>query len=268
MRARHYLAIAGVPMALVALGVLPVGALSEDATIVPSTATATQPGGPAPEATNCKKNFSSGAGNTFLGWCFSDAGNIMKFESPANQEHIRNGTFIEGYALCATGVPDAFDNGERGANFGAPTYPNPNSVRRNTPTFQLDQTFSQNTAEKLVTVSMTVKNVTGSPKTNVRLSRFVDLDMNGTPSDDRWDRSVASIVALQNNMLALTARSFEINKVSVVETVTDLFDDTGCDASSPLPVPSTGDLAGRVTYSLGTINPGQSKTVVFRYSRI
>ena len=265
---RPLLVAAAVPAVLIGLSVLPVGALSDDPVPTPSAEAATQPAGPAGEASNCRKTTTSGSGNTYLSWCFSDTGNIMKFESPVGQEHIRNGTFLEGYAICATGVPDAFDNASSGANFGAPSFPNANSVRRSTPAFQLDQTFSQNAVEKLVSVSMTVKNVSGSVKTNVRLSRFVDIDMNGSPSDDRWDKSVASTVALQSNMLALTARSFEVNKVSTVETFGDLADDTGCDATTPLAVPSTGDNAGRVTYSLGNINPGQSKTVIFRYSRI
>ena len=265
---RPLLVAAAVPAILIGLRVLPVGALSDDPAPTPTAEASTQPTGPAGEASNCRKTTTSGSGNTFLSWCFSDTGNIMKFESPVNQEHIRNGTFVEGYAICATGVPDAFDNGQLSANFGAPSFPNANSVRRSTSAFQLDQTFSQNAAEKLVSVSMTIKNISGSTKSNVRLSRFVDIDMNGTPSDDRWDKSVASTVALQSNMLALTARSFEVSKVSSVETFSDLFDDTGCDATNSLTVPATGDNAGRVTYTIGNIGPGQSKTVIFRYSRI
>lgn len=224
--------------------------------------------GPTPEAANCKQSFSSGAGANFLGWCYSDDGNLMRFESPATQEHLFVGTPLEGYALCAGGVTEGYNNGGAGAGFGVSSHPAANTVRRFSPRFRLDQVFSQNTAEKFVTITMKVTNVTGSPIANVQLSRFADFDMNGLFSSNRFEQVVASVTGAERHLLALTGRTFEVNKVSQIESFGDLADDTGCAATSPLAPPQTGDLSARVTYNLGTVNPGATKTVIFRYARM
>jgi hypothetical protein len=53
---------------------------------------------------------------------------------------------------------------------------------------------------------------------------------------------------------------------TIVESFGDLLNDTGCDATTPLVTPFSGDASGRITYSVGTINPGKSATMTFSYT--
>ena len=216
---------------------------------------------------DCFKTFASGTGGSYFAWCYSTYGNIVRFESPAGVEHIRVGTFMEGYAVCANGGTDGWDNGNSGGGFNAPTYPAANTVQLTTTNghFRLNMTFSQSTKDKSVTVAMRLTNLTSSTLSGVRLSRFADLDINGTPASDRWDVSRASVVALETNGMALSGTSPSATKTVTVESFGDLLNDTDCSATTPLATPFAGDGAARVTYEMGALVAGQSKTQTFRY---
>jgi hypothetical protein len=235
--------------------------------------TSTQPKAPAATpGTNCFKSFNSGAGDKFMGWCYTADANLIRFESPAGFEHIRNGTFLEGYAICTSGGVEAYDAAASGeAGFNAPTQqPAANTVRRATSSgrFLLTTVFSQNTTEKFAKVTMSVKNTTGATIAGVRLSRFVDFDIDNDSSNDRFDQTTHSLIAVKIHGMALSGTSFGTGRVVQIEAFGDLSDDAGCDATTPLAPPVTGDNAGRVTYNLGNMTAGQTKTVVFRYQRL
>ena len=54
-----------------------------------------------PDVTStCASTFSSGSGQTLMKFCVTSNGNITQFESPAGYEHIRFGSFAEGYSIC------------------------------------------------------------------------------------------------------------------------------------------------------------------------
>ena len=80
--------------------------------------------------TTCDTQLSSGAGSTFLKVCISKHGNVVGFESPAGAEHIRNGTFEEGYAVCQADAElpsiHGYDVGAYEFGFGAATVQQPN----------------------------------------------------------------------------------------------------------------------------------------------
>ena len=68
-----------------------------------------------------------------------------------------------------------------------------------------------------------------------------------------------------------TAISFEEKMQAahdVIEAESDLVNDNGCDATTPLTPPTSGDDAARLTYSFGSVAGHQSKTVVVRYQRM
>ena len=116
----------------------------------------------------------------------SVGGNITAFTSPnqagAQYEHIGVGSIGEGYVLCYTGAPATFDLGESSAGFAAPTT-TATAITRNTldGRASLTQKFSLTpggtASPTTFNVTMTVKNRTGAPMTNVILRRQVDFDI-------------------------------------------------------------------------------------------
>jgi hypothetical protein len=235
----------------------------------------TQPVAPgATPGTNCFKTFTSGSGDKFLGWCYSADGNVARFESPAASEHIRVGTILDGYAICSSAGVEAVDyaagmTGESG--FNPPTQQAAaNTVRRATTSgrFLLTMVFSQSATEKFAKVTMSLKNTSGASIAGVRLSRFVDFDVDGVTGGNRWDQTTHSAIAIQTHGMAFSGTSFGTGRVVQIESFGDLTDDTGCDASTPLLVPTSGDDAARITYNVGALTNNQTKTVVFRYQRL
>ena len=221
-------------------------------------------------ATTCRKTFSSGSGASRFAWCYSNDGNIIRLESPAGQEHIFQGDIIEGYAICSTtnGV-EGYDAAEFASGFKPPTYPATNTVQVDTTNnnWRLKMVFSQDTGSKIARVEMTLTNRTAFTINGVRLSRFVDFDIDNTASGDRWDKTNSSVVAIETNGVTATAVT-PVSRQIVIETEADLFNDNGCDATAPLAPPTSGDNAARLTYSFGSVAAHQSKTVVVRYQRM
>src|ERR1700733_2753367 len=77
-------------------------------------------------------HFTSGSGQTFLKFCVTVNGNITQLQSPAGYEHIREGRYQEGYAICDFGTTsgvetkyfDYADGGDSG-NWQAPVTTQP-----------------------------------------------------------------------------------------------------------------------------------------------
>jgi hypothetical protein len=225
---------------------------------------------PATTATTCRKTFSSGSGASRFAWCYSNDGNIIHLESPAGQEHIFQGDIIEGYAICSSthGV-EGYDAAEFASGFKPPTYPATNTVQVDTTNnnWRLKMVFSQDTGSKIARVQMTLTNRTAFTITGVRLSRFVDFDIDNTAPNDRWDKTNSSVVAIESNGVTATAVT-PVSRQIVIEAESDLVNDNGCDATTPLTPPTSGDDAARLTYSFGSVAGHQSKTVVVRYQRM
>jgi hypothetical protein len=152
-----------------------------------------------PDATSdCQSTFTSGSGQTFFQFCVTVNGNITELQSPAGYEHIREGLYQEGYAICdfgtTTGVEteyfDYADGGDSG-NWQAPVTTQPGGVNtfplkivRTTSdgVYTLTQTFTRDTVEPTVKIAMTLKNNTKAAR-DFALVRYADIDANNGIND-------------------------------------------------------------------------------------
>lgn len=243
--------------------------------------------------TTCFSTYTSGSLGTYLKFCVSADGVIANFESPK----ISTGFAFtemggeEGYAIgsaCGTASPvtNGFDGGFIENGFGAPTIAQPNgsntfplTITRSTMdgVFQLTQSYSRNSGEDEAIISMTLKNVSANPVSNVLLTRYfrdylgITAQIGGRTFDSVWDWFSYG--------LSLEALSFNTPHVTLLE---DGFTwanfpqsgsmGDGCMTASQVntstpTAPNTNGWAGRVVYELGTLNAGASKTVKVSYRR-
>jgi hypothetical protein len=206
-------------------------------------------------------------------WCVTINGNLKNFESPAGVDHIRD---IEGYALCSL-VGTAFDGGSAGdggfAGNGIVLAQSSSSItiQRDTADgrLRLVQKFTRDTSENDVTITATVTNRTGAEINAIQLSRYADFDIDTTSDADVFEDSLDGVWASEMHGVTLSATSFNqglSNKgVEPFSTLITTF--AGCDPDL-VATPAVGmDATARVTYFIGTINGGQSKTVKFVYRR-
>jgi hypothetical protein len=243
--------------------------------------------------TTPKASFTSGSGASFLGVKISDHGNLLSFESPQGQENVFSDA--EGYAVCSANdfserTVNGHDTGSVEGGFGTPTFSQPNgtgtfplTVTRNTTDgkFQLTQVWNKPDAiEKDLTVTMTLKNISGANLNDVTLSRSGDFDVGSSSSDQgattgdstwQWD-DVSSSADNSKVGTMLTALTFGTAHLSRVESRSDWVaaggTRTGCFARNLATPTSVQDLAMRVTYDVGFFPAGQSKTVKFEYERM
>ena len=222
--------------------------------------------------------------------CFSTHGNIMRFESPAGFEHIRIGAFREGYALCSQnlltppGVPApttiAYDSGDMENGFNPALdqviQPLPNAfpltvIRTSVNGLQLTQSYSADSTERDVTVTMTVRNMNALPRFAVRLDRYFDGDIDNTPANDLYSRTADSVWGYQSlgHGLLLTDISPAPGTAhtTAVQTMLGMVP-ASCGQASVATPTAAGDFAGRLSYSIGTLPPGASRTVRINYRRM
>lgn len=243
-----------------------------------------------------KASFASATGANRLVVQVSNHGNLLSFESPAGQEAVLSGG-NEGYAVCSFSsaggdVVHGHDTGSVEAGFGAPTFAQPNgsgtfplTVTRNTTDgkFQLKQVWARpDTAEKDVTLTMTLKNTSNATSGGVTLSRSGNYDV-GTSAGDAGGRTGDSVWLWDDfNGLdsppvgaRMTALSFGTPHRLAVESRFDWAEEgTGstrraCETVSEVtPAPDGFDYAMRVNYDLGSIGAGASKTVRIGFGRM
>lgn len=222
--------------------------------------------GPATEAssTNCRTSFGGGTGSNHFSWCINEVGAIPHLQYPIGKEHIFVGGVFEGYMVCVGGAAHASEFMFSGSGWGAPSYPAANKVVRSSSLFRLEQTFTHDAVNRLATITMKLTNISGASQPGVQLARFVDFDMNGTPSGDIYVSAFASFWASDIVGVALSATNFTVPRTTVV---TSAVVPTSC---SPTPVasPATGDRLAGVIYTPGNMAAGASKTVTFRYTRL
>jgi hypothetical protein len=244
------------------------------------------PGDIEPLDITCLDTFESGRAEELIRICISKHGNLVRFESPAGFEHIRNGLYYEGYVLCSDAgtTLNGWDNGQNGGRFDDGTVSQPGGpgtlpiiVTRNTldGLFQLTQTFTWDPANNQVFIEMQVENVSGAKQFDVDLMRLVDLDVgnNVTGGTNEGGTTLDSVFAW-NDFGSLTGTlapqalrlSAATRKTAHFANLTLLAGDVACAPSTIVP-PTTGDINGRVTYNLGTIPKNGTKTVTFTYRR-
>jgi hypothetical protein len=233
----------------------------------------------------CLATFENGSGADRIRICISKHGNLMRLESPAGVEHIRNGDFLEGYVLCtdATTNEVGYDLGPNEAGFDDGTVSQPGGggtlpliVTRNSldGRFQLIQTFTWDPASLRVKIEMQVKNVSGVKQFNVDLRRLVDLDIGENVTglfENNWGESLESVFAWNDVGQGTTAPqgvSLTAASPKTPHFTTVAFIDLGCVSLSPQITPTFGDFAGVVTYNIGNIPANQTKTVSYVYERL
>jgi len=238
-----------------------------------------------PQSSACFSTYTSGSGATFMGICISNHGNLVRFESPAGFVHL---SLIEGYALCS-GDPfqpaRSFDSGTIEAGFNPATISQPNgpntlplTITRTTTdgAFQLQQTFARDSVEKDVTITMVLKNISAASIANVFLTRYFDGDIDNFAGNDFYDQTLDSVWGKESfgasgHGLMLTALTFNTPHITDTESFIDWKRTNGSTCRPPFGSPGgpvgEGDFVGRLTYELGTITAGQSKTVRVLYRR-
>lgn len=243
-----------------------------------------------PESATCPpgQTFTYSSGVPKFRICITTHGNLFKLESPAGYEHLTPGTdqYGDGYVLCSVQGVHGYDTGAQESGWGAATATQPGgagtlplTITRNTTDgrFQLRQTFEWNPLEKEVTITMVLRNLSAGSISNVKLARYFDADIDNTDngenydidSDSVWIREIGSSGV--RHALGLTALSFAIPHTASAEGGDDWHPSFGMNAKTcniySTTAPGVGNYVGRLTYTLGTIPAGGTKTVKLLYRR-
>jgi hypothetical protein len=209
--------------------------------------------------------------------CISDHGNVVQFESPVGIQQI--GGNEEGYILCdqTTGVV-YHDTGTLENGFGPSTVIQPRGlntfpyavVRTTTDgRFTLTQHFTleNGTSERQLKLLIDIQNNTSTTH-NLAITRYVNIDVNGAPANDIFDRSRESLVAWEDpsevgdgaNGLMLVSLESEPGKLPRAPAVEEYPGTrTACNASS-LTTPTHGtNLVGTLTHERVVLPLGTHK---------
>jgi hypothetical protein len=206
--------------------------------------------------------------------CFSSHGNVAFFEAPAGNYFIGG---REGYVACAFdtsgNVFRAYDAGPWESGWSPPTIAQPNGTntfpltitRRTTNNWmELKQTFSRDTTEFDVTITMTLKNTSGKTLF-VNLDRYADWDVSPNSGDD-YTRTTDFTVEAWDSSLRRPAISLSTsatdNPWAYYESYFNWYSSTlgGCEAGNWSNLAGAGDFVGRISHTLGGMAAGASKT--------
>jgi hypothetical protein len=228
------------------------------------------------------RTFSSGTAFSLFRWTVSAHGNVVRLESPAGFVHLGGG---EGYIVSmntSIGIVRYFDAGEVEAGgcsgnlrswspivFESGVNANGTTLIRDTcdGIWRLTQTFTMNAGNHELTITMTLRNLTGANWPSVRLDRYFDADMDNDAGDDVFTRTFDAVAAQDSivDNLSLTAATFNTPHSTAIHSFPG-WNRTITNQAS-LASPSAGDRVGRVSYSLGTINAGAARAVRVLYKR-
>lgn len=239
---------------------------------VPAPDAGDQGGGLTALSSNCKKTYSSGAGLTRFVWCFSNDGNIVKLEHSAGLEHVRQGSFLEGFCISSNNVKHGESRGD-GGNIGLnpPTYPSAAKVVHTTTdgAWRIEQTFSQATATKTAKVTMKVTNTSGIAQDGVFLTRWIDADMSNTTAGDVWVSGSRSVSASQPGSSRLELlpgnTTHTVNTMIFPGALPALNEFCYDPPADGVNYATTSDRSMGILQQLGTMAPGSSKTAIFQY---
>ena len=237
---------------------------------------------------DCQSTYTSGSGATFLQFCVTQNGNITEFQSPQGVEHIREGSFSEGYGICdldsETRYWDYADSGDTGNWLDPvrtqPGGPNtfPLKIVRTTSDglFTLTQVFTQNAPERIVKIAMTIKNNSGVSK-DFELVRFADIDANNADGGDfvnTFDFNHESAwgynPGFNDNGLMLESTPVPVpgpfGQFAVVQNTTNVMDPCGPVDQLAIPTPFVGDGSVGLDWN-GSLGPHKSATFTGEYRR-
>jgi hypothetical protein len=247
-------------------------AVSQQKTRVPDTIS--------PDATTtCKFTFTSGSGPNYLKFCLTVNGNIAELMSPNGEEHIREGTVLEGYGICDfTSLTRYYDwSAEDSGNWQPPAVIGaklPLTIKRTTSDgiWTLTQIFNHNTADPAVTMTMTLKNNTAASR-DFALVRYADIDANnanGGNFNNWFDFDHESAWGYNNgfNLFGVMLYSVPIGSphFAFIQNTADAPDPCSPVANLPPSNPWFGD--GSVGHDWnGTLGDGKSVTVGAEYRR-
>jgi hypothetical protein len=202
--------------------------------------------------------------------CVSSHGNIAKFDFH-NSVVVENGTFAEGYVVCATvsGVARVYHDtmwSESGWGAAVSTSPGalPITVTRSTidGAFTLTQTYARNTTEREWTITMKLK--ANVPVQIVKLVRTVDVDVDTNLTGSfahNFDNSFESVWGSDRHAFTSQAMTRTIShSVSFAPFA------TVCDNAPAAGPVAAADLGATIQYNLGNMNAGNAKTVKVRYA--
>ena len=217
----------------------------------------------------------------------SESGNLSRLETPAGQEHIFVGTPAEGYAVCQPANTYADFGSFTGASvgWGAPSCiagpcgggaGSSVTIRRISTDgrWQVDQKWTRDSAERDVTVQMTLVNRTAVAQAGVQILRYADTEVSNTPSADFWEKSNVAVTAVdQTRNAAVTLSALTIPKYATGTFVsTSCCPAPTCVPTAPLatlPAPggveANGDFSAWVFYSIGNVSPGGKVIVKYNY---
>jgi hypothetical protein len=277
------LVILALATALFALSVPAAGEQSERQQTI---AASNKDSGVSTQSTTEKAAFTTASGPQFLGVRVSNHGNMISFESPSGAEAVFAGR--EGYAVCSAdgNTVEGHDTGDVEAGFGPPSFVQPTAgkfpltVTRNTTNgrFQLKQLWSvPDSMEKDVTVTMTLKNISSAPITDVLISRsgpfdvsVNSIDQGARTRDSAWQWDDVSSFDSPPVGLMLTTFARSTPHQTYIQPEGDWnATRTGCLPGTSLTTPTAAqDLASRVVVDVGNLRPGESTTVRFQYGRM
>jgi hypothetical protein len=228
----------------------------------------------------CVYPFSKGTGLNHISWCVSSGGNIVRLKSPIASEHIgTTGAYAEGLMLCQSPTGRlAYDTGIDQAGFSGegPQLVDlaPLTIDRVvtglglSPLFKIRQKFTTDYAEKELVVAMTITNLTSEPQSGLMLRRVSDLNVE-SQQVNFWHNSAAGNWAAHHSigivmgLVRKGAASPGEAYVTTFNALLDCFPDRFGGTLGPV----TGDYAGAIDFSVGTLGPGNSKTFTYSYRR-
>lgn len=233
------------------------------------------------------RTFTFGSGPNGFRYSVSAHGNVVNIESPiytgAPYQHLFGD---EGYALSVAtsiGTVTYWDAGNFEATgcsgtsrswsptvFESGVNVNGTTLRRSTcdGAFELVQTFAMNSVNHELTITMTLRNISGFNYPNTQLSRYFDGDIDRDFGDDVYGRTLDSVYGQDGGLdnLMLTALSFNTNHNTAVHTANGWNPSVASQASLATPT-AAGDFVGRITYTFGTVNNGTQRIVKLLYKR-
>ena len=125
----------------------------------------------------------------------------------------------------------------------------------------MDQAFKLDKAEKAISITTTLTNISGGALADVRLARAHDPDLDNDAQDVET-KSARGVSATDINSVTLTGITWGMATDTAIGSAAE----PACSAASAAPPALTGDASlASVTYRLGNMAAGAKKKVVFVY---